>query len=54
MYGNNPLSIQDLKAAISDAIRAISREECVRVIEKLHAEFKFASSDRELILNRFF
>ena len=33
VYGNNPQSILDLKAAITAAIRAIPREECGRVIE---------------------
>ena len=33
VYGNNPQTIPDLKAAITAAIRAIPREECERVIE---------------------
>ena len=33
VYANNPQSIPDLKAAIAAAIRAITREECGRVIE---------------------
>jgi len=33
VYGNNPQTIPDLKAAITAAIRAIPREECGRVIE---------------------
>ena len=33
VYGNNPQTIPDLKAAITSAIRAIPREECGRVIE---------------------
>jgi len=33
MYGNNPQTIPNLKAAITAAIRAIPREECMRVIE---------------------
>jgi len=32
VYGNNPQTIPDLKAAITAAIRAIPREECGRVI----------------------
>ena len=33
VYTNNPQTIPDLKAAIADKIRAITREECVRVIQ---------------------
>jgi len=33
VYGNNPQTILDLKAAITTAIRAMPREECGRVIE---------------------
>ena len=33
VYGNNPQTNPDLKAAITAAIRAIPREECRRVIE---------------------
>ena len=33
VYGNNPQTIPDLKAAITAAIRAIPREECGRVIQ---------------------
>jgi len=33
VYGNNPQTIPDLKAAITAAIGAIPREECGRVIE---------------------
>jgi len=33
VYGNNPQTILDLKAAITSTIRAIPREECGRVIE---------------------
>ena len=33
VYGNNPQTIPDLKAAITAAIRVIPREECGRVIE---------------------
>jgi len=33
VYGNNPQTVPDLKAAITAAIRAIPREECGRVIE---------------------
>jgi len=33
VYGNNPQTIPDLKAAIAAAIRAIPSEECGRVIE---------------------
>ena len=33
VYGNNPQTIHDLKAAITTAITAIPREECGRVIE---------------------
>ena len=36
MYGNNPQTIPDLKAAITAAIRAIPREVCGRVIEELY------------------
>jgi len=32
VYGNNPQTIPDLKAAITAAIRAIPREDCGRVI----------------------
>ena len=35
VYGNNPQTIPDLKAAIKAAIRAIPMEECGRVIESL-------------------
>ena len=33
VYGNNPQTIPDVKAAITAAIRAILREECGRVVE---------------------
>jgi len=33
VYGNNPRTIPDVKAAITAAIRAILREECGRVVE---------------------
>ena len=33
VFGNNPQTIPDLKAAITAAIKAIPREECGRVIE---------------------
>jgi len=33
VYGDNPQTIPDLKAAITAAIGAIPREECGRVIE---------------------
>jgi len=33
VYGNNPQTIPDLKAAITEAIREIPREECGRVME---------------------
>jgi len=33
VYGNNPQTIPDLKAAITAAIRATPREVCGRVIE---------------------
>jgi len=33
VYGNNPQTIPDLKAAITAAIRAMPREECGRDIE---------------------
>jgi len=33
VYGKNPQTIPDLKAAITVALRAIPREECGRVIE---------------------
>ena len=33
VYGNNPQTIPDLKAAITAAIRAIPTEECGRVID---------------------
>jgi len=33
VYGNNPQTIPDLKAAITAAIKAIPREDCGRVID---------------------
>ena len=35
VYGNNPRTIPDLKAAITAAVSAIPKEECGRVIENL-------------------
>ena len=54
VYGNNPQTIPDLKAAITAAIRLIPREECGRVIENLPAGSKCACSAGELIWGTFF
>ena len=40
VYGNNPQTIPDLTAAIKAAIRAISREECGRVIENFDRQIQ--------------
>jgi len=54
VYGNNPQTIPDLKAAITAAIRAIPMEECGKVIENLPAGSKCACSAGELFWSTFF
>jgi len=54
VYGNNPQTIPDLKAAITAAIRPIRREECGRAIENFAAGSKCACSAGELIWSTFF
>jgi len=54
VYGNNPQTIPDLKAAITAVIRAIPREECGRVSRTLPAGSKCAFSAGELIWSTFF
>ena len=53
VYGNNPQTIPDLKAAITVAIRAIPREECGRVIKNFAAGSKCACSAGALIWSTF-
>jgi len=53
VYGNNPQTIPDLKAAITVAIRAIPREECGRVIKNFARRIKCACSAWELIWSTF-
>jgi len=54
VYGNNPQTIQDLKAAITAAIRAIPREECRRVIESFARQIHKCLQCREAHLEHIF
>jgi len=54
VYGNNPQTIPDLKAAITVAIRATQREECGRLSRTVPAESKCAWSAGEIIWSTFF
>ena len=47
VYGNNPKTILELKAAITAAIRAIPREECWRVIENFARRIQMCLQRRE-------
>ncbi|XP_068204825.1 uncharacterized protein [Palaemon carinicauda] len=46
VYGNNPQTIPDLKAAIKAAIRVIPREECRRVIKNLSGRIQMCLHHR--------
>jgi len=54
VYGNNPQTIPDLKAASTAAIRAIPREECGKVIENFARRIQMCLQHRELIWSTFF
>ena len=53
VFGSNPQTIPDLKAAITAAIKAIPREECGRVIENFARRSKCSCSAGELIWSTF-
>jgi len=54
VYGNNPQTIPDLKAAITAAIRAIPREECGRVIDNFARLIKMCLQRRGAHLEHIF
>jgi len=54
VYGNNPKTIPDLKAAITAAIRAIRREECGRVIENFARRIQMCLQRRGAHLEHIF
>jgi len=54
VYGNNPQTIPDLKAAITAAIRAIPREECRRVIENFACRIQMCLQRRGAHLEHIF
>ena len=54
VYGNNPQTILDLKAAIRAAIRAIRREECGRVIENFARRIQMSLQRRGAHLQHIF
>lgn len=54
VYGNNPQTIPDLKAAITAAIRAIPREECRRVIENFARRIQVCLQHRGAHLEHIF
>ena len=54
VYGNNPQTILDLKAAITAAIRAIPREECGRVIENFARRIQMCPQRRGAHLEHIF
>jgi len=54
VYGNNPQTIPDLKAAITAAIRAIPREECERVIENFARQIQMCLQRQEAHLEHIF
>ena len=52
VYAHIPQTILDLKATITAAIRAIQREECVRVIENFGRWIQVYLHRRDLILSK--
>ena len=54
VYGNNPQTIPDLKAAITVAIRAIPREECGTVIENFARRIQMCLQRRGAHLEHIF
>jgi len=54
VYGNNPQTIPDLKAAITAAIRAIPWEECGRVIKNFTRWIQMCLQRREAHLEHIF
>jgi len=54
VYGNNPQTLPDLKAAITAAIRAIPREECGRVIENFARQTQMCLQRRGAHLEHIF
>jgi len=54
VYGNNPQTIPDLKAAITAAIRAMPREECGRVIENFARRIQMCLQRRGAHLEHIF
>ena len=54
VYGNNPQTIPDLKAAITAAIRAIPREVCGRVIESFARRIQMCLQRRGAHLEHIF
>jgi len=54
VYGNNPQTIPDLKAAITAATRAIPREECGRVIENFARRIQMCPQCRGAHLEHIF
>jgi len=54
VYGNDPQTILDLKAAITAAIRAIPREECRRVIKNFARWIQMCLQHREAHLEHIF
>ena len=54
VYGNNPQTISDLKAAITAAVRAIPREECERVIENFARRIRMCQQRRGAHLEHIF
>jgi len=54
VYGNNPQTIPDLKAAIIAAVRAIPREECGRVIENFARRIQMCLQRRGAHLEHIF
>jgi len=53
VYGNNPQTILDLRAAITAAIRALPREECGRVFMNFARRIQMCLQRRELIWSAF-
>jgi len=54
VYGNNPQTIPDLKAAITAPIRGIPREECGRGIEKFARRIQMCLQRRGAQLEHIF
>jgi len=54
VYGNNPQTTPDLKAAITAAIRAIQREESGRVIENFARRIQICLQRQGAHLERIF